>query len=207
MEKLKSEMPKSAIEINYLTWHSDLIPALKRLSEEGADFFVMGTKGATGLEGVIFGSNTVSAIKNIKKPVLIIGQNIEKININHIVLAHDNKEFTNQEDVQILNEIILSYNSSITLLNVIDPQENHLDRQEKLNRYQLISEIKSNDIRVKVVKNDSVVDGIHQFVNEHPTELLVLIKRDLNMFEKLFHKSVTTAISKKADIPLLILHN
>ena len=36
------------------------------------DLIVMGTKGASGLKEVLFGSNTVHVIKNAKCPVLAV---------------------------------------------------------------------------------------------------------------------------------------
>ncbi len=54
------------------------------IEEEKVDFVVMGTTGNTGFDKVLFGSNTMNAIKHLKIPVLSVPNGYEFKGINNI---------------------------------------------------------------------------------------------------------------------------
>ncbi|WP_375581378.1 universal stress protein [Marivirga tractuosa] len=58
---------------------------------------------------------------------------------------------------------------------------------------------------LKEYKKD-ISSGIEEFVNEQQGDLLVLLKRKRNFFEKLIGSSVSTEITYLSTHPLLIYH-
>ena len=83
----------------------------KHVEEKNIDIIVMGTKGASGLDKIIIGSNTSDVFTKVKCPTLAIPEKARFDKIEQIAFPTD---FSLYYDIQILEplfEILENYNS------------------------------------------------------------------------------------------------
>ncbi|WP_315820464.1 hypothetical protein [Paraflavitalea speifideaquila] len=57
------------------------------------------------------------------------------------------------------------------------------------------------------VSNNSVTQGINEYLQHHASELLVMVAHTHTFFERIFSKSRTTAMAYETKIPLLVLQD
>ncbi|WP_166383888.1 universal stress protein [Polaribacter sp. 11A2H] len=167
------------------------------------DLIVMGTKGATGLTEILFGSNTVHIIKNAKCPVLAIPSNYAFEAPNEILFPSDYEVSFNEKQVEQIVDIALSNNSKVNIINTNygdDLSKNQLENQQKLNKI-----LKNVTHLFYSVSNQSVTGAISEFQLKMRINLLVMINNKHSFFENLFFKSTISQIGFHLNVPFLVI--
>lgn len=162
------------------------------------DLIVMGTKGATGINKVVFGSVAASVMENASLPVLVVPPGHSLSRIEHIVLGIDSQPFQRMT-VELLEQVAIKYGSRVTMLYVNPGSSNKQIRREELNL---------NDIEFSLQEipiTSSIGESITLFAENENCDLLCLIRRSRGFFQSLFQKSVTKSQVLKSNFPLLIL--
>lgn len=166
----------------------------------GVDLIVMGTKGATGLNKVLLGTNAVAVINNSSVPVIVVPGENELKTIKKIVYASD---MTNvEEEIKTLAMFASIFNASIRILHVI-PSNSVKKIAIKKTVATLIKEAKYSKISLHVASNDNISDAVDGFVTEQKADLLALFTHQLDFYEKLFGRSVTRQLAFHARVPML----
>lgn len=201
-EELKSRMPElenPGIRFDIkLAFALDAI--LKCIQEENPELVIMGTKGASGINEVIFGSNTSGVIKESKVPVIAVPETHKESNISRITLAIDSKGL---EDISILDlvmELAKQHHAPIDILHVQSGDEPDRKALDEVARF-----FEETEHEFHIIDQESVAEGIEEFLDSTNSDLLALIPRKHSLIERLFSKSVTTKIAHHTTIPLLAI--
>ena len=84
--------------------------------ENKANIIIMGTKGASNLEGLLLGSIATSVMEKATCPVLVIPQNAAFNDIKKIVFATDYHK-NDIESIQFLSTIASKFNTEILVIH------------------------------------------------------------------------------------------
>ncbi len=167
------------------------------------DYIIMGTKGATGLKEVLFGSNAVHVIKNAKCPVLAVPSGFVFEAPNEILFPSDYEVSFNEKRVKQIVEIANSYHSRVNILNasfgydLSEKQENNRQKLEEL--FENIAHLFHS------VGNQNVIEAIANFQLKVHINLLIMINNKHSFFENLFFKSKINQIGFHLNIPFLVI--
>ncbi|MFX0557914.1 universal stress protein [Maribacter sp. CXY002] len=204
MLKLHPENPNHTFYTNIK--YNFLSEAIKDLiAKKDIDLLVMGTKGATGAKGVIFGSNTVNAMEKIREcPVLAIPEDIRFSPPKEIVFPTNYKASFKRKELHYLTEVAKLHDASIRVLYVSKNQE--LNEKQEVNK-QLLDDI-FEDIKhsFHVITNKDISDGIISFVESRDSDMIAFINRKHFFFGSVFSKPLVKDIGYEATIPILALH-
>lgn len=169
-----------------------------------ADLVVMGTKGASGIKGAIWGSVASKLAKTIEKPVLVIPEHYIRFELNHIVLAIDNPTFDNKKILSPLLELAEKAKAKITTFNMAAPiVVNAEEGQEVLETSQTLLGI-SDDFHQSFA--DDLKKGINVYVRDAKADMICIIKKKRGFFIDLMHASSTKKIVFDSSVPVLVLH-
>jgi nucleotide-binding universal stress UspA family protein len=174
-------------------------------NEIKADLVIMGMKGA-GQTGGIFGSTVIACIRKTKQPLLIIPQNSQFSSIQHISFAADFGNKTGTESYQILEDIVAKFNADIQVIHV---QKNDGDMTADEVAGKLKAEMDLGKLKhtIHTVGSDNVEKGINDFIDSHPTDMLVMVAHHHSLFERWFGSIHTNLMAYHAHLPLLVLHD
>lgn len=162
-------------------------------------FVVMGTKGASGLEQTLLGSNAADAIEKVTAPLLIVPEGGRYHAIKRIVYAVD----CSTEDVdhmQPLLQFARLFDGQIHFVHV------HKEGDDKeLNAYRQHIEplLEGYKVHFEVLKGNSTEDAILQYGENKQADVLALFHRDRHFLSRLFHRSLTKKMAFHSKIPLL----
>lgn len=92
----------------------------QEIKESNAYLVVMGTKGSSGLEEMVMGSNTEKIVRKSSVPVLSVNKRIHDLKIDHILFANEFKEGIGQ-GFQFVLDIADLFGATIHLLRVNTP--------------------------------------------------------------------------------------
>ena len=154
------------------------------------DLIVMGITGAGRLSERLFGSTSVSVVNNTQCPVLIIPQECQFKKPGKIGFASDFKEIIHPSGFHILKELIAHFESSLEVLNVLKPEGG--PTIEKAIAGVTLENI-FNDIPYSLhfPEDKDVIHGIEDFTKRHKIDIITMVSRRHNIFDKIIHESNT----------------
>jgi nucleotide-binding universal stress UspA family protein len=200
-ESLEADYFSSVLDIEVVSEYGYVPVVIESTAKKfGCDLIVMGTKGATGLKGIIIGSNTAAAIKNTHYPILAIPENADFHQTHKVALAWDQSP---ELDNSIYDPLIwLSQISNAKVLVVNVSEDEH---SEDPSYAELDEVLKQVDHEVHYEKSAQVAEGIEHFVNDNNVDIVTVIPHVHGFFEKIFKPSITKQLCLHTDIPILIL--
>jgi nucleotide-binding universal stress UspA family protein len=175
-------------------------------ASHGVRLVVMGTKGAHGIGDRLLGSHTANLINKCSCPVLAVPQKARYTGFESIVFATD----LSTEDHQAIEQLAALFNSgsaSLTLLHIED--RFGVDAEADMDAwFHPISTALPANMKISklIIRNEDVLQGLHSFLEENKTDLLVTSAHKRNFFERIFDKSVTRQLAQQEETPILALH-
>jgi len=200
-KEVKSKV-KGKLEItNHILSGFPVTQVIQRfVKNKGVDLIVMGTRGATGLQKVLIGSNAAAMIQNSSVPVIIVPHNATFKGFKKIVYATDLTHI--EDELSTVSAFAKLFNSRIEVLHVI-PEAASIDLNTKQMQSDLSKRTKYEKISVHLSKNDAVPEAIDNFMIDRKADILIMFTHKLNFFEKLFSRSVTRKLAFHSYIPML----
>lgn len=166
---------------------------------------VMGSHGSTGMERLIMGSTTLSVIRHLRHPVIVVPPGTQYKQIRRIGLACDFKDVVETIPAEYIKRIVEEFNAELFVLNV-NPEGEKYDRETPLESAwldTLLGDIKPN---YYFLQRDDVVEGINEFAETHNLDVVMVIPKKHNLLESIFHKSRSKELVKHSHIPILSIH-
>jgi nucleotide-binding universal stress UspA family protein len=172
------------------------------VTDQVADLIVMTSKGASGLEELLFGSNAEFIVRNAHCPVLVIKKPIAHFQPENIVCAVDVDEqlksihhYPFQLGEQGLNQF----------LYVMTPTDNRDPDgvREWVNDFAAAKGITEFDFVIRTARN--VPDGIIEYADEVNADLIVLFTHGNKGLLRMLTGSVAEDVLNHATRPVLIM--
>jgi len=207
LEKLKNRLQKEYNNskhsfIVHTAFNTLLNEVMETVESEGIGLVVMGTKGATGAEEILFGTNTVHVLKKANCPVLVIPPNFEYEKPLEILFPTDFEIGYNKELLAPLLDISEEHGSQINVLHVSTGYELTADQEKQKNGLQKILAKKA--LFHDVPSND-IINAINDFQAKEKINLLVMVQNKHTFFERLFIEPVIKKIGFHVTIPFMVI--
>ncbi|GAA4167372.1 universal stress protein [Sphingobacterium ginsenosidimutans] len=211
MEKLVAELLQKypSIKISTLFTNGILAESLEKQEiKENYQTVIMGTKGVTGLESVLIGSNTYDVIKESKIPVLAIPKNAVKLKKDNIALLTNFKP----GELEVLKQAIPLYGKDFHL-QLIHINKNELEINilgSNLEKWieQIIAETGIEDISY-IVKapsyfagsRENIANGIHTIIRDEDIDVILITKSRKTFFQNIFTENIVKHMAFEIEVP------
>lgn len=166
---------------------------------------VMGSHGSTGIERLIMGSTTLSVIRHLRCPVIVVPPGTSYKKIRKMGLACDFKDVVETIPTEYIKNMVHEFNAELQVLNVNPDGENYDDDTPLESAWldTLLGDMKPN---YYFLKRDDVVEGINEFSETHNLDVVIVIPKKHNLLERIFHKSRSKELITNAHIPIVSIH-
>ena len=203
LKKIKKNFPNDEHEFHKISSFNILTDEIKeQVKEKEIDLIVMGTKGATGADEILFGSNTVQAIKKAKCPLLAIPSHFDFAEPKRILLPTD-FETDLPPLLEILKDIIDHYSSKINILHVYFGAELSEDQEKR--KKALGTAFKDQEHHFYSIADKSVPQAIYDFQEDNEVDMLVMVNNKHSFFENLLFRPVINEIGFHVKVPFLVI--
>lgn len=167
---------------------------------------VMGTKGATGLERVLFGSVTLTAIRHLNWPVICVppGKEFGK-GIKKIGFACDFKQVIETTPIHFIKDIIKEFNAELFVLNV-DYENRHFKPETPEQSLLLHTMLEDVNPSYQFIEHKDIEDGINQFAEKNNLDLIIAIPKKHKLLSGIFKPSSTKQLVIESRIPVMCVH-
>lgn len=169
------------------------------------DLIVMGTKGASGLKGIALGSHAGSVITRVKCTALVIPEDASFDVPLNIAFPTDFNILYKQSMIHRLKEFASFYDSSIKVLRVAR-KEGSLDNEQIKNRDFLSDVLRDIPHSFHWIQNPELEKGLQSFIDSMGIDMIAMVGKNLNFFQRLLFKPTIEKISYHTKIPFLVLH-
>ena len=166
---------------------------------------VMGTKGAGGLERLFLGSNTLTAIRHLTYPVIVVPPGAVFNGIKKIGFACDLNEVVETSPSDKIHEVCAMFNATLHVLNVDFKNKHFLPEtpEESLLLHTLLEDL---DPVYQYIEHQDVVEGINEFAEKQAIDLVITIPKKHKLLSGLFQKSHTRELVFESHIPIMCIH-
>jgi nucleotide-binding universal stress UspA family protein len=210
MSKLKKDVEhitSGSIKVYAETRLGDVLDELEVLCSKINPFaVVMGSKGMTGLDKILFGSTTLTAIKHLTWPVICVppgktfGAGIKKIGF-----ACDFKAVMETTPAHYIMTFTKEFNASLHVLNV-DSDNKHFTPETPAQSYLLHTLLKDANPSYHFIEHKNIEDGINEFATTNNLDLVITIPKKHKLLEGLFKKSSTRQLIVESHVPVMCVH-
>ncbi len=194
--------------------HFETISSLNLLVDEvkevvhtfDIDLVVTGTKGASGMDEVFLGSNTVRIIKSLKKcPILAIPQHFEFTTPSEIAFATDCNRFYSVSELDPLIWLAQTFKGTIRIVHV-QYKIMALTETQQFNLKMLRKYLAPVDHYVHTVSElNSVSHTLDVFSQELGIHLLAMLHYQHSYMEKLTREPIVKRTAFHTQVPLLVI--
>lgn len=196
-----------ALAISGQVAFGDIVDCLQEIEEaEKPLMVVLGNDGAKD-DLMWLGSNTVSAMRHVKVPVLGVPTGYQYRLVRKICYACD---FKNNADTALAEDFKHLAEMTGAQLHIlyVDKSSNESSEEQRLAMEDspLHQSLKSVDPVYHFVEKESIDEGVEEFITENTMDWLVIVPHKRSFLESIFKKSHTKSLVKKTDIPLVALH-
>ncbi|MFS4416510.1 universal stress protein [Maribacter sp. 2307ULW6-5] len=207
LEKVEQQLPNPKHRFETLSSFSLLVDeVVSSISTYGIDLVVTGTKGASGMEEVFMGSNTVRIIKAVKEcPVLAIPAGFDYVKPSEIAFATDFNRFYTKSELAPMLELAKSFRSVIRIVHV-QYEIKALTEMQQFNLDMLRKYLKEVEHYVHTVSEvTSVSKTLELFSEELDIHLLAMLNYQHSYVERLTREPIVKRMAFHTKNPLLVI--
>jgi nucleotide-binding universal stress UspA family protein len=204
VEKIKSSHPhvQVSMEILQAMPASAIAQAADRLK---VDFIVIGTKGASGLDRLLFGSVASGVIEHANQPVLVVPHDAEFNGFQKLVYATDYK----LHDIGLIKKAVEFASFYKSALEIVHSSKDSYDDEDVLKWFSKLvrQEVDYEKMNFKLIGLDESLTQLNAYLVKEKADLLIMnTTKRVGFLERLINKSLTKEMVYHTDLPLLVFN-
>lgn len=167
---------------------------------------IMGAKGKSGIENLLFGSTTLTAIRHLSWPIICVPPGKEYgTGIKKIGFACDFKEVRETTPVNQIKEMVNVFGAELHILNV-DNNNKDFRPETPEQTFKLHDLLKDINPTYQFINHPDVEDGINDFAEKNNMDLIIAIPKKHKLLDGIFKPSSTKQLIFQSHIPVMCLH-
>jgi len=206
VKKSVQERTGNSIKIYAETKLGDTVDELEEVCNKVKPFaVVMGTKGATGMERVLFGSTTLTTIRHLNWPVIVVPPGKKYSTIKKIGFACDFREVVHTTPTHFIKDFVKEFNAELHVLNV-DYKNSHFKPNTPQESVLLHTLLEDLNPKYDFIEDANIEVGIEKFAEKNNLDLVITIPKKHKLLEGLFRKSHTKDLIFHSHLPIMCVH-
>lgn len=200
------ELSGPGVKINCQLRVGSLTEQIREISAiNKIDFVVVGINENRKAGQLFLKSNALNIMQNTNCPTIIVPSTAIYKGILSIAFAYD---YNFPKRKRILDKIVDFARSLNAKLDVVYVNKGYTILPAENAEKGIALERKISDIRHDYffVNNENVTEGIKSFVNEHHSDIVIMLPRSMSVIERVFKRSETKEVMLDINIPLLAIH-
>ncbi len=204
--KIELEMETSA-PVEILAEEGHLISNMEKLCPiQNMDLIIMGITGATRLDQILMGSNTLQVIQQEICPVMIIPPDAQYRKINTAIFASDFKDVEATTPIKTIRELLDIFKPVLHVVNVDTEHFVELTEEYKAERAKLDKMLLGFNPEYSFIRMYDFVDSINLFAKDRNADLIITVPKKHSFLSGLFKTSHTRKLAYHSHIPILTVH-
>jgi len=175
---------------------------LLHAAEEDIDLIIVGKKGESDFEEVLFGSTTLKLIRKSSVPLLILKNTEAAFKIKTIVFASDFEEPVHKIIAKV-KSMAQAFGGDLHFLKVNTPSGNVPEAKIQKTLDEIRDDFKLENNPVHLVTDKTEEEGILHFTKQVQADVLCLVSHEKKGLERFFSDSISENIVKESDCAIV----
>ena len=175
------------------------------ITDHDVELVVMGTKGSSGMDELLIGSNAEKVVRYAKCPVITVKSRINITDITNIVFASSFTE-NNDKIIDHLKKLQKVFVGKLHLLKVNTPNNFERDKMSRNLMQKFVDDYQVEDYSINIYNELSEEDGILQFSSEKDADMIALTTHGRTGLMHLLSGSIAEDIVNHARRPVWTLN-
>lgn len=183
----------------------NLGPQVKELVyKETTEMVVMGARTGSTWDHILMGSDTVSVINHVDRPVLVIPEASPLKQLKKVTLATDLDD-ADINAVHYITKLGRFFDFEIEIVNVrLWGAEGVADTQREAFEKR-VAKFNYPHISYRHISGKDLINRINQFCKQNATDLLVLVHDKHSLLSRLFNGTHAKSLLEKQECPVMII--
>jgi nucleotide-binding universal stress UspA family protein len=196
------------VEIEYVIEEgSSLVETLERyVRHQGVHMIVMGITGASRLEQLFIGSNTLDMVDAGVCPVMIIPPDASYKPIKNVLFASDFKEVETTVPVVPVKSVLDLFRASLHIVNVNSEHYVDITDEYKAQRVKLEKILGDYQPEFYFIRQYDFLDAVSQFTQDKNIDVIVTVPKEHSFLSGLFKTSHTRKLAYHSHVPIIAIH-
>lgn len=203
--KLQKESKSNLHEFSSIVDYDNFVDAVNQAcKDQGVSLVVLGTKGASGLESAIFGSNTVHLMERSNYPILAVPEKFTGSLINRWAIGLDFEIPVSKSEFKALLDLTTMTNALVDIIYV-KQNEDPLTPEQLKNKSAVAKIFENTNSEFITLFSPKVLEAIANYCDEHQCDAIALINKRRNFFYRLIRKDEIQKFGYQIKRPLLVM--
>lgn len=190
-----------------LEYGSSLVETMERyVRHYDIDMVIMGITGATRLEQIFIGSNTLDMVNTALVPVLIVPPDANFQQIKNVVLASDLKDVATTTPVAAIRSVLDIFKPTLHVVNVDAEHYVAVTDEYKAEVEILGSMLEDYKPEFFFIRQYDFYDAISQYTQDKNIDLVIIIPKKDSFISGLFKTSHTKKLAYHSHVPIIAIH-
>jgi len=143
------------------------------IQEQNSDLIIMGSKGATGIEEVIVGSNTEKVVRTANCPVITIKAETDVKDMKKVVFASDFRD-SDEEVANRFKRIQSVFNAEFYFVIINTPGSFETTRESMSRIRTFVQKHRFENVKAEIYNSLSEESGIIEFADDIDADLIAM---------------------------------
>lgn len=186
---------------------SSLVETLGRyVRHHGIDLVIMGITGATRLEQIFMGSNTLDMVNEEECPVMIVPPDASYKKVKNVMLTSDFKNVGSTIPIAPISETLSLFKPALHIVNVDSEHYVELTDEYKAERDKLEKMLQDFSPEFYFIRQYDFLDAVSQFAQDKAIDLIITVPKDHSFLSKIFSTSHTKKLAYHSHVPIVAIH-
>ena len=165
---------------------------------------IMGCQGKSATEHFLMGSHAGKSMNDFTCPIITVPPTFTFSGIKKIGIAYDFEVPVGEALISDVKLFLKDFNATIDILNVAP--EDEFRKNFVLLSHMLEKAFKPLIVTYHFLASDKTEESILNFIYAHGIDLLVVMPKHHNLFQKLFQKSHSKQLILHSQVPVMALN-
>jgi nucleotide-binding universal stress UspA family protein len=167
------------------------------------DLIVMGITGATKLDQILIGSNTLRVIEHHFAPVLIVPAEAEYRSISRVIFCSDFQDVAASTPVKSLRNLLDLLKPELHVVNVDKDHYVELTETFKAEKQKMEEMLDGYHPKFSFIRMFDFVESVNLYAEDIQADLIITVPRKHGFLSGLFKTSHTKKLAYHSHIPVL----
>ena len=196
------------VEIEYVIEEgSSLVETLERfVRHQGVNMIIMGITGASRLEQLFIGSNTLDMVDAGVCPVMIIPPDAKYKPIKNVLFASDFKEVDTTLPAVPVKSVLDLFRAQLHIVNVDSEHYVEITDEYKAQRVKIEKVLGNYQPEFYFIRQYDFLDAVSQFTQDKNIDVIVTVPKEHSFLSGLFKTSHTKKLAYHSHVPIIAIH-
>lgn len=167
---------------------------------------VTGSESKGEFDRLLFGGNTLKAIKKLPWPVMVVPPGVKFTSLRNIGLACDFRDVVDTIPFREIQSLVNKFKAALHVIHVREEGDTALRIQETEEYLWLQNILSELNPQYHFINDTNIETGINRFLEKNELDLLIIIPKKHNLFHKLFYPSHSKNLVLQVQVPVMSVH-